>query len=163
MSTSKEFRRLAKELAATRLELDSSACDSHAPGYIRAWRGIFLRAETYERLRALYLQCIAVSTDADEVHALQYAYSALLREGLRLDEAASQCRALVEARPEKSNAARHLLAHIEARRGNMERAKNLAVELNADARNVAFRVAEEELQQEFAEWQGDGGFSADDR
>lgn len=160
MSTSKELRRLAKELTAIRLELDSYARDTHAPGYVRGWRGSYLQAETYERLSALYLQCIALATDAGEVRALRYAYSALLREGLRLDEAASQCRALIDARPERSNAARHLLAHIEARRGNLDRAQNLAAELNADARNVAFRVAEVDLQQEFAEWQADGGSHA---
>jgi len=149
MRVSREFKKKAGELIWARLELDQSTIDRGLPGYMRNWVGRYMRTELFQQLRDLYPACIQLAPDGNEVAALRFAYAAMLRDGLCLDEAASLCEESITENPSKAYGDQNLLAFIEARRGNLHRAEALADIVNSNPLARHFRVHESDLVREF--------------
>lgn len=155
MRVSREFKQKASDLIRARLELDQSTIDQERPGYTRNWVGRYMRTSLFEQLCDLYPACIRLAPDENEAAALRYTYAAMLRDGLRLDEAASLCEISIAANPSRAYGDQNLLAYIEARRGNLQRAKELAEIVNANPLARNFRVHETDLMREFEAGQTD--------
>lgn len=150
--TSKEFNLAAKALVKQRLGLDKKAKAHSQPGYFKNWYGTYWEQAAYDRTLELYRVCTSTNPDPTESMSGRYALAAFLRDGLRLDEAAEVCADLMNARPDRTFADMHLLAYIEARRGNIQRARELASAVNGDQRARSFRVDEGDLMREYAVW-----------
>jgi tetratricopeptide (TPR) repeat protein len=149
MGASSEFKKKVGALVRARLELDRSMIDSKLPGYTRNWVGRYMKVSLFEELCEIYAACIRLAPDENEAGALRYAYAAMLRDGLRLDEAASLCEISIEMRPDRAYGDQSLLAYVEARRGNLDRAKELARIVNSNPLARHFRVHEVDLEREF--------------
>lgn len=149
MKVSKEFRKHAGELIRARLALDQSTIDQELPGYMRNWVGRYMSAASFEAVCELYRSCIRLAPDESEAAALRNAYAAMLRDGLQLDEAASMCESSIAASPHRAYGDQSLLAYIEARRGNLHRAEELAEIVNSNPMARHFRVNRDELVGEF--------------
>jgi hypothetical protein len=147
------FKKAARELVRNLLDLEKKSIGVAAPGYFRNRHGSYWPEAAYEQIVQLYRACIVEAPDRLESLATRYALAAFLRDGLRLEEAAEICELLMADRPDRASADRNLLAFIEARRGNLERARALAAAINADPNARAFRVHEEDLMHEYTEGQ----------
>jgi hypothetical protein len=79
-----------------------------------------------------------------------YATAGLLWQILRLDEAAAMCEEVTRTDATKSVLAWAILSRIEARRGNLSRARQLAQAIEADPMGASYRVTGEELDDEHA-------------
>jgi tetratricopeptide (TPR) repeat protein len=154
--TSREFRQSARALVKHRLNLDNTAKNYPALGYFRNWYGTYWNKEAYDQTYELYLTCMNANPDPLEAISDRYALAAFLRDGLNLDEAAEQCQEIISIKPDRSIAAMNLLAFIEARRGNICKARELSQILNSDPHARNFRVREEDLLREFHKNPGNG-------
>lgn len=150
--TSSEFKQSARALVKLRLDLDKKAKAQPTRGYFKNWYGTYWEQTSYDRALDLYRVCASINPDPMESMSDRYALAAFLRDGLRLDEAAEVCAALMSERPGRALADMHLLAYIEARRGNIQRARELAGLVNDDQRSRSFRVNEDDLMREFSVW-----------
>ncbi len=154
--TSKEFRQAARALVKKRLNLDKMAKDRPAPGYFRNWYGTYWEIDAYDQTYELYRACMNVNPDPLEAMSDRYALAAFLRDGLRLNEAAQQCQEIISIQPDRAIAAMNLLAFIEARRGNVGRARELAGIVNSDPHARNFRLHEKDLLLEVFKKEGKG-------
>lgn len=149
MKPSADFMRVARELSRERLVLDSTSRDVESTGYFRNAYGKYWRTATFDRLVALYREIIDLAPDDLERNAARYALAALFKNGLVLHEAAQECETLIKARPARAYADQNLLAFVEARRGDLARAKELARIVNANPDASSFHIDESDLEREY--------------
>lgn len=154
MKPSSEFMKVARNLSRELLDLDRTSRDVGSAGYFQNTFGGYWRLDTFGRLVALYREAIDLAPDDLERNAARYALAALFKNALLLHEAAQECEALIEARPARAYADQSLLAFVEARRGDLARAKELARIVNANPDASSFRVDEADLEREYEAGRG---------
>jgi hypothetical protein len=128
------------------LKLDETRKDRAEDGYIRNWLGQYWRKSFVEDLVAKYRELIDSLNDARDKSAMYVSLIGALRNAMMLDEASEvgeQCIGLFGQ--EVPPMVLRLLAEVEARRGQMDRARARAHELNSRPGGRLFRISDEEL------------------
>ncbi|MGA9334839.1 MAG: hypothetical protein WBV39_11235 [Rudaea sp.] len=141
--------RIARQVTSLRLSLDKTRSFEKTTGFVQNQFGQYWDATVVRQLIALYREMIVAAPDADEQSAAQYMLAGFLYDVLMLDEAAFECESMVKSYPAKAYAVEALLARVEARRGNMDRATLLANRVNQNQAASSFRVDALELQREY--------------
>jgi hypothetical protein len=149
MNSRMRFKELAGELVRVTSRLGITHRDDPAPGYIAHASGGFWDSALAERLIEICRELVELASSDGERNAARYRLAGQLQSILRLDEAAKECEELIRSRPNRAYADQQLLAYVEARRGNWERANELAQAVNDNAQASAFRISPLDLQREF--------------
>ena len=145
MSKLAGYRKLVKELIRAQRELELSTSPVRGPGSVENRFGTFWGESLFRRVCGLFEEVVKNAPDEDEALSSRYSFAALLRDGMRWDEAARECELLSSLKPERKHVYLSLLALIEARRGNSQEAMSLAAIVNSVPNNRHFRVQEDEL------------------
>jgi tetratricopeptide (TPR) repeat protein len=149
----RELKSAAGEATRLLLELDRTLRDTPAPGYSRNAFGDYWNDAVLEDWLKAKRNLVGLMTDIHEKRAAKYSIAATLRIALRLDEAVELCNELIEEYPQTACASWNLLAYIAARRGNVEKARELAAIIRNDPNPTTafFRLREEDIQREYAD------------
>lgn len=138
----------AKEITKLALEIDKTSLQVSRQGFALNAFGTYWDERLVARLADVYEQLIAAASTGSEQEAAQYRLAALLKDSLRLEEGAKLCEEIIRLRPNNSHPEQNLLAYIEARRGNMDRARSIARALDENPFASSFRISEADLVRE---------------
>jgi len=149
MATRKTIRKQSSDIVKYMAQLGKTTSYEPKNGYTRI-REYYWKTSLFNQLLDVYREAIETETDADELRALKYSYAGFLypKGRLEAEEATKICEEMLNSEPE-DYATRALLANIEAWKGNISRAYELAKLVNDDPRARAFHIREVDLEKEY--------------
>ena len=143
----------ASAVLSLQKQLEATASRSHEPGFEKNVWGTYWKTAIVDSLVELKASYRDDLDDRNEWFAVSTSLAGLFRASLRMGEARSICIDMMERVPEKAIVGMKELAYIEARDGNLDLALEWGRRANEAAKSAFFRVAEDELQREYSNWE----------